>query len=133
MQQNYVEAAKLYRRAADQGHADAQCNLGTLYKNGQGVQQDLSISMSLFEKAADRGNDRAKLALERLRLSSASQPSSSLEPSRSPGDVCAQCAAKSSIEKPLKACARCGSVFYCGRSCQSAHWKAGHKRSCKPN
>ena len=34
--QDYVEAARLCRLAADQGHAVAQCNLGCMYKHGRG-------------------------------------------------------------------------------------------------
>jgi hypothetical protein len=40
--QNYVEAAKWYRKAADQGHRGAQLNLGSLLLKGQGVEQDLT-------------------------------------------------------------------------------------------
>jgi len=35
--QNYAEAVKWYRFAADQGGAKAQYNLGVMYENGQGV------------------------------------------------------------------------------------------------
>jgi len=28
----------------------------------------------------------------------------------------------------LKACTRCKVTHYCGRACQTAHWKAGHKQ-----
>ncbi|MCP4827986.1 MAG: sel1 repeat family protein, partial [Proteobacteria bacterium] len=38
--EDYAEAVKWYRLAADQGYADAQCNLGVMYDNGQGVPQD---------------------------------------------------------------------------------------------
>jgi TPR repeat protein len=30
----------------------------------------------------------------------------------------------------LKACTRCKATHYCGRACQTAHWRAGHKRFC---
>ena len=30
----------------------------------------------------------------------------------------------------LKACIRCRAAFYCGRACQTAHWRAGHKQFC---
>ena len=30
----------------------------------------------------------------------------------------------------LKACIRCKAAFYCGRACQTAHWRAGHKQFC---
>ncbi|KDO33940.1 hypothetical protein SPRG_01819 [Saprolegnia parasitica CBS 223.65] len=29
-------------------------------------------------------------------------------------------------------CARCISVRYCSKECQTEDWKAGHKRACKP-
>jgi TPR repeat protein len=32
-----VEAVKWFRKAADQGNADAQCRLGVMYSNGEGV------------------------------------------------------------------------------------------------
>jgi len=28
----------------------------------------------------------------------------------------------------LKACTRCKAAFYCGRACQTAHWRARHKQ-----
>ena len=36
----YAEAVRWYRKAAEQGHARAQCNLGYCYANGQGVTKD---------------------------------------------------------------------------------------------
>ena len=30
----------------------------------------------------------------------------------------------------LKNCARCSGAWYCGRDCQVAAWKAGHKLDC---
>eukprot|EP00984_Skeletonema_dohrnii_P015885 scaffold6970_cov82-Skeletonema_dohrnii-CCMP3373.AAC.2 len=33
-------------------------------------------------------------------------------------------------EGMLKACGRCHSTWYCGKECQTEHWKAGHKRDC---
>ena len=35
--ENDAEAVKWYRKAADQGHADAQSNLGFMYATGEGV------------------------------------------------------------------------------------------------
>ena len=31
---------------------------------------------------------------------------------------------------PLKSCARCKLVKYCGKPCQRQHWKSGHKKRC---
>ena len=33
--------------------------------------------------------------------------------------------------KGMKYCARCGRVKYCGKKCQEAHWRAGHKQACQ--
>ncbi len=38
--QDYAEAVKWYRLAADQGVADAQTMLGVMYARGQGIPQD---------------------------------------------------------------------------------------------
>lgn len=43
--------------------------------------------------------------------------------------LCAHCA-KQLLQ--LQKCGRCKKVFYCSRTCQVAHWKTGHKKSCKP-
>lgn len=59
-------------------------------------------------------------------------------PSEEESGGCAQCGAmvasqqgnSSSSNARLSACARCKKVYYCGRACQAAHWKAGHKKTC---
>ena len=51
---------KWYRMAADQGHAKAQYNLGTMYENGQGVAQDYSAAMKWYRMAADQGDAQAQ-------------------------------------------------------------------------
>jgi clan AA aspartic protease (TIGR02281 family) len=53
--QNYVEAMRWYRIAADQGNALAQYNIGSLYANGLGVPRDYSQAMRWYRMAADRG------------------------------------------------------------------------------
>ena len=60
---DYAEAAKWYRRAADQGDALGQYNLGALYAKGAGVTQDLVQAYMWFELAAaqqDRSAARAR-------------------------------------------------------------------------
>ena len=59
MRQDYAEAAKWYRQAADQGNADAQYHLGGMYHNGQGVHQDLHLSKEWFGTACNRGVQEA--------------------------------------------------------------------------
>jgi uncharacterized protein len=50
--QNYTEAVKWYRKAAEQGNADAQSNLGLMYYNGYGVPQDYVQAHTWFNLAA---------------------------------------------------------------------------------
>jgi TPR repeat protein len=58
IEETFVEfdkAAEWYRKAAEQGHAEAQVRLGLLYKKGTGVQKDLAKALEWFEKAAAQG------------------------------------------------------------------------------
>ena len=47
-----------YRKAADQGLADAQDNLGDMYADGRGVAKDDAQAVAWYRKAADQGNRR---------------------------------------------------------------------------
>jgi len=49
-------AAGWFFRAAEQGYADAQFNLGLLYANGEGVAQDMVEAAKLFNQAAAQGH-----------------------------------------------------------------------------
>ena len=51
-----VSAANWFRRAAVQGHAEAQCYLGFFYYYGYGVEQDYSKAVYWFQKATDQGH-----------------------------------------------------------------------------
>jgi hypothetical protein len=59
-------ALTLCRRAAEQGGAEAQYNLGVMYAKGRGVEQNEAEALQWIRKAADQGNEPAKQALERL-------------------------------------------------------------------
>ncbi len=50
--QDYAQAVYWYRKAADQGNADAQLNLGRMYDNGRGVPQDAVIAYALYNISA---------------------------------------------------------------------------------
>merc|ERR1711988_1305752 len=54
---------KWYRMAADQGHAKAQYNLGSMYHQGQGVAQDYSAATKWLRMAADQGIAQAQCNL----------------------------------------------------------------------
>ena len=54
--QDLAECARLYRLAADQGHATGQANLGMMYTNGTGIPQDHTEAARLYRLAADQGH-----------------------------------------------------------------------------
>ena len=54
---------KWYRKAADQGNAKAQLNLGFMYANGKGVAEDDAEAVKWYRKAADQGDADAQLNL----------------------------------------------------------------------
>ena len=52
--QDDAEAVKWYRKAAEQGHADAQTILGMMYKEGKGVPQDDAEAVKWYLKRLNR-------------------------------------------------------------------------------
>ncbi len=52
---DYEEAAKWFRRAAEQGYARAQLNLGILYHDGDGMPQDDKEAVRWARLAAEQG------------------------------------------------------------------------------
>ena len=61
--QDYSEAARLLRQAADKGHAEAQATLGAAYQLGRGVPQDYAQAAAWYKKAAEQGFPFAQNAL----------------------------------------------------------------------
>jgi TPR repeat protein len=53
--QDYGEAVRWYRRAADQGYARAQHSLAFMYRYGRGVRPDYEAAVKWFYKAAWQG------------------------------------------------------------------------------
>ena len=66
VEQDYIEAAKWYQMATEQGHAGIQNNLGALYESGDGVLQDKMIALNLYRQAANGGDVNAVSNLSRL-------------------------------------------------------------------
>ena len=64
------KAASYFRKAADQGFAEAQNNLGVLYANGDGVKKDPKEARKWFDKAAAQGHPGAQRNLEMLQQQS---------------------------------------------------------------
>ena len=59
MPQDYAEAVKWIRKAAEQGDAEAQSHLGAMYAQGHGVQRDYIRAYTWFNLAAMAGSQRA--------------------------------------------------------------------------
>ena len=57
---------KWYRKAAEQGNADGQFNLGACYRDGTGVGKDEAEAVKWYSKAADQCIPEAKERLEEL-------------------------------------------------------------------
>lgn len=57
------KAVEWFRKAAEQGHAGAQYELGWCYSHGRGVKKDLKKAVEWFRKAADQGYDAAQCEL----------------------------------------------------------------------
>ncbi|KAK3832861.1 MAG: hypothetical protein J3R72DRAFT_495065 [Linnemannia gamsii] len=57
---DYKAAMIWFLKAAEQGHAVGQCNIGFRYINGFGVTQDYSTAFGWYRKAADQGNARGQ-------------------------------------------------------------------------
>ena len=61
--QNYEEAVKRWCKAAEQGHASAQRNLGICYEVGKGVSQNYEEAAKWYRKAAEQGHAIAQFNL----------------------------------------------------------------------
>ena len=63
--QDAQESVKWYRKAAEQGDAQAQFNLGLMYSNGQGVPQDFIRAHVWYSVAAAAlSGDEGKMAIK---------------------------------------------------------------------
>jgi len=60
---DYESAAKFFRKAAEQGDAQAQLKLGMLYATGRGVPLDDKQAVSWYLKAAEKKNAEAQFYL----------------------------------------------------------------------
>lgn len=62
-----AEAARWYRKTAEQGDAKAQWCLGRCYESGDGVIQDKDEAVKWYRKAAEQGHGPAMECLEGLK------------------------------------------------------------------
>ena len=61
---DYAEAVKWYRKAADQGDARGQSELGNCYASGQGVTEEKETGYMWYLLAEARGIDHARQVIE---------------------------------------------------------------------
>ncbi|MBT6462129.1 MAG: sel1 repeat family protein [Opitutae bacterium] len=64
----YLRAIPVLEKAATEGNAPAQYNLGVACAEGLGVRQDYRKAAEWFQKAADQGDTRAQFRLGRMSL-----------------------------------------------------------------
>lgn len=154
---NQVEAARLFRIIAEQGHTLGQCSLGGCFWSGDGVEKNIERARHWYGKAASQGHvnamhNYASLLIENAwekygtnvsvypeamywyRKSAAGGHEQTVtavaDLEQLVSENCANCGTgKDSCEKLLK-CKKCQAAYYCGRSCQREHWQMGHKTAC---
>ena len=65
---DYADAFKWYRKAAEQGHAEAQYALGGCYYLGKGVTKDHKQAVYWLRKSAAQGNADAQKLLTQISI-----------------------------------------------------------------
>ena len=65
--QDYVEAVKWFRKAAEQGNAVVQYNLGMMYEMGRGVAGDAVTAYAWYSAAAASGHNKARENCDRIK------------------------------------------------------------------
>ena len=63
LQERYAEAIVYLRRAAEQGSATAQSDLGGCYYYGEGVPKDYVEALVWFRRAAEQGHAHAQYSI----------------------------------------------------------------------
>jgi TPR repeat protein len=68
---DYKEAVTWFHKAAEQGFASAQSNLGVCYEKGYGITQDKEEAIKWYRKAAEQGDIVATDSLKRIEAETA--------------------------------------------------------------
>lgn len=63
---DYEKAFRLWKKSADEGEAEAQGFIGSMYHNGLGVQKDFKKAMEWYVKAALKGVAQAQFGIGNL-------------------------------------------------------------------
>jgi len=67
------------KKAAEQGDADAQYDLATMYHNGEGVPQNYAEAAKWYKKAAEQGDEISQHNLARMYLRGEGVPQDYIE------------------------------------------------------
>jgi TPR repeat protein len=110
VEQDYAKAFGWYRKAAAQGFAEAQHNVGALYENGWGVTKDIEQAKVWYQMAAIQGDAFAQAALQRLEANvaptvTAAQPA---QPEKSTNSESSLSAAQERALRPGDSFKECG-------------------------
>ena len=63
VKQDYARAAAWLRKAAEQGHAQAQSEFGTMLDDGKGVEENEEEAVAWYRKSAEQGNPYGEINL----------------------------------------------------------------------
>ena len=121
--QDWAEAVRYYRQAAEQGLADAQFALGGCYEEGEGVAQDWAEALRYYRLAAaqsDGGLSSGQLAAVHA----------ACERFASDRDLAAACCLGCGARRKLKKCSKCKVARFCSTECVARAWPA-HKPNCR--
>ena len=76
---HHAEAVAWYHKAAEQGHVEAQHELGRMYHDGRGVPQDFAEAIAWYHKAAEQGQPQALWHLGDMHREGSGVPRDSVE------------------------------------------------------
>ena len=68
-----------FRRAAEQGYAAAQTDLGAMYANGRGVPKNYPEAVKWYRRAAEQGNSISQRCLAKLYFQGLGVPANAAE------------------------------------------------------
>eukprot|EP01102_Stenamoeba_stenopodia_P020629 TRINITY_DN8120_c0_g1_i1.p1 TRINITY_DN8120_c0_g1~~TRINITY_DN8120_c0_g1_i1.p1 ORF type:complete len:404 (+),score=74.39 TRINITY_DN8120_c0_g1_i1:33-1214(+) len=107
--------AGIKRDLLEEGLGDRLTQLKTALKDDEYIQIELeSLMMTVLDSSYSKFLRSLADALPRADLAE-----------------CSTCKKRSCADVKLRKCSGCGVAQYCGRECQLADWKKGHKEACK--
>ena len=120
-EQGYEKAVHYFTLTAEKGDKISQSLLARCYYNGEGVKRSPVKAIYWFKQCLKNNKDESQCTKLYSLIESV------LEYVKSHCSFCGNREGKLSLY-----CGRCLSAYYCNKTCQVKHWKAGgHKQECK--